>query len=185
MYGPLPAPAEAVELSHFSALSALAALAAAVPPCSRTSFELTMPVDGFARIDRQLRWRVSSSASRPCTSPAAETVTPASRKAGFPFRLMSRFSEKTTSAEVSGVPSAKWTFRLSWNANVFASVARPPRRDEQRDRRGEVAALVGEERVVDRAVDDRRGRIEGALRVRRLDRERVVDHECRSRSRCA
>ena len=45
---------------------------------------------------------------------------PASRNAGFPLRLISRLSEKTTSAEVSGVPSAKCTFCLSWNVNVFA-----------------------------------------------------------------
>ena len=44
----------------------------------------------------------------------------------------------------------------------------------------EVAALVGEERVVDAAVDDRTGRVERPLRVGRLDRERVVDHERRT-----
>ena len=49
-YGPLPAPAEAGVLSHVSALSAVDALAASVPPCALTSFELTMPVDGLARI---------------------------------------------------------------------------------------------------------------------------------------
>ena len=43
----------------------------------------------------------------------------------------------------------------------------------------EVAALVGEERVVDRAVDDRRGRVERTLRIGGLDRERVVDDERR------
>src|SRR5262245_41196972 len=44
---------------------------------------------------------------------------------------------------------------------------------------GDVAALVGEERVVDGAVDDRRGRLERTLRIRRLDLERAVDDERR------
>jgi hypothetical protein len=41
----------------------------------------------------------------------------------------------------------------------------------------EVAALVCEERVVDTAVDNRRSRLEGPLRVCRLDLERAVDDE--------
>src|SRR5207244_3994734 len=40
---------------------------------------------------------------------------------GLPFRLIRRLNEKTTSAEVSGVPSAKWTFFFSLKVNVFAS----------------------------------------------------------------
>ena len=38
----------------------------------------------------------------------------------MPFRLTSRFSDQTTSADVSGVPSAKWTFLFSWKVNIFA-----------------------------------------------------------------
>ena len=49
-------------------------------------------------------------------------MTPASRKDGLPLRFMSRLNEKTASAEVSGVPSAKRTFRRSWKMNVFASL---------------------------------------------------------------
>ena len=80
-----------------------------------------MPVDGFARIAGS-----SVSGVLACMTTVyfdgAEVLTPASRKAGFPLMLMSRLSEKTTSADVSGVPSAKWTFFLSWNVNVFASL---------------------------------------------------------------
>ena len=43
----------------------------------------------------------------------------------------------------------------------------------------EIALVVGEERVVDAAVDDRPGRVERALRVGGLQRERVVDDERR------
>src|SRR5438067_5140820 len=110
-YGPLPAPADADELNHCSALSAVEASAADVPPCALTSFELTMPVDGFARI--AVSWVagvVDFITTVDC--PCAETLMPASRRAGFPFRLISRFSEKTTSAEVSGDPLAKCTFRF-------------------------------------------------------------------------
>ena len=113
MYGPLPAPADAVELSQFSALSALAAFAASVPPFFFTSAELRTPVDGFARITGS--W-VAGVFERMTTVyfDGAETVMPASRNDGLPFRFWSRRSDHTTSAEVSGVPSAKWTFRLSW-----------------------------------------------------------------------
>ena len=111
-------------------------------------------------------------------------MTPASRNDGLPFRFTSRFSDQTTSADVSGVPSAKWTFRFSWKVKTFALGARLVRRDEQRDRVRQVVALVGEERVVDRVIDQRRGRVERAARVGGLDRERVVDDERRRRRAC-
>src|SRR4029079_9228460 len=50
-YGPLPAPAEADELNHCSALSVVEASGASVPPWASTNFALTIPVDGVARID--------------------------------------------------------------------------------------------------------------------------------------
>ena len=50
VYGPLPAPADADEFSHCSALSAVEAFEPSVPPCAFTSFEFRMPVGGFARI---------------------------------------------------------------------------------------------------------------------------------------
>src|ERR1700747_3655889 len=92
-YGPLPAPADADELNHCSAVSAVDASAAAVPPCALTSFELTMPVDGFARI------AVSCVAGvvdfmMTVYLPLAEMVIPASRDEGFPLMLINRFSEK-------------------------------------------------------------------------------------------
>ena len=113
----------------------------------------------------------------------AETSTPGEQERGFPFRLTSRLSEKTTSAdgqrravgEVDVPPGAG-------SVNVLASALRP-RTDEQRDRMGEVVLPVREQRVVDRAVDDRRGGVERALRVERVERERVVDDERRRRSR--
>jgi hypothetical protein len=51
----------------------------------------------------------------------AEIVTPSSRNDGLPLRLIRRLSEKTTSADVSAVPSANFAFFFSWNVNVFAS----------------------------------------------------------------
>jgi hypothetical protein len=51
----------------------------------------------------------------------AETFTPASRKDGDPFRLITRLKEKRTSAEVSGVPSENLTSRRSVNVKVLAS----------------------------------------------------------------
>ena len=119
MYGPLPAPADALELSQFSALSAVEAFAASEPPFLITSAELRIPVDGFARMTGS-----SVSGVFECITtayaPAALIDTPASRNAGFPFRLTSRLSDQTTSAEVRGVPSAKWTLCLSWKVNVSA-----------------------------------------------------------------
>ena len=78
-----------------------------------------MPVDGLARIDRSCAVGMLDLTTTVYLS-LADTLTPARRNAGFPFRLTSRLSEKTTSADVSGVPSAKWTSRLSRNVNVLA-----------------------------------------------------------------
>src|SRR5262249_1140153 len=118
-YGPLPAPADADELNHCSAVSAVEASAAAVPPCAFTSFELTMPNDGFARIAVSCVAGVADFITT-VYLPLAETLMPARRGAGFPLMFISRLSEKTTSADVSGVPSAKWTFFFRWKVNVFA-----------------------------------------------------------------
>ena len=52
--------------------------------------------------------------------PGAEIEIPASRNAGLPARFTRRWSDQTTSADVSGVPSPKWTFCLSWKVNVSA-----------------------------------------------------------------
>ena len=54
---------------------------------------------------------------------------------------------------------------------------RLPRLHELRHRVREVAALVREERVVDAAIDDRGGRLEGALGIGGLDLEGAVDDE--------
>ena len=50
----------------------------------------------------------------------AETVTFASRNDPLAFRLISRRKVKTTSAEVSGVPSEKTTPLRRWKVNSFA-----------------------------------------------------------------
>ena len=106
-------------MSQFSAVSAFAAFAASEPPFFVTSAELRMPVDGFARMTGS-----SVSGVFECMTtaylPSAVVVTPVSRNAGFPFRLTRRLNDHTTSAEVSGVPSAKWTLCLSWKVNVSA-----------------------------------------------------------------
>ena len=108
-------------MNQRSALSALAAFAASVAPFCLASFELTIPSDVFATI---VGMAVLGVFERSTTvyGPAAETVTPPSRNDGFPFRLIRRRNEKTTSADVIGVPSAKRMFRRSWNVNVFASL---------------------------------------------------------------
>src|SRR5437762_2138753 len=85
-------------------VSALLALAASVPPFLRTSLELTIPVEGFARIAGSAVFGVFDFTTT-VYLPLADAVTPASRKDGLPFRLISRFSEKTTSPAPSGVPS--------------------------------------------------------------------------------
>src|SRR5437764_13039615 len=95
-YGPLPAPTEAGELSHCSALSVLSASAASVPPCALTSFEFTTPSDVFARIAGSAVFEFFERRTTPYL-PLAETVTPSSRNAGLPFRLISRLNENTTS----------------------------------------------------------------------------------------
>ena len=120
-YGPLPAPAELDELNHCSALSVLSASAASVPPCCLTSFELTIPSDVLARIAGRAVLDVFERITT-VYLPAGVTVTPSRRNDGLPFRFTSLRSEKATSAEVSGVPSAKCTPLRSWNVNVFASV---------------------------------------------------------------
>src|SRR5436853_3214033 len=103
-YGPLPAPRELPELNHCSALSVLSASGASVPPCALTSFELTTPSDVFARIAGSAVFGVFDLSTTPYL-PLGATLTSASRKDGLPFRLIRRLNEKTTSAEVSGVPS--------------------------------------------------------------------------------
>ena len=103
-----------------SALSVLSALAASVPPCLRTSFEFTTPSDVLVRIDGSAVFGVFERRTT-VYLPRAEGVTPSSRKAGFPLRLIRRRNEKTASCAVSGVPSAKWTLVRRWKTNVFAS----------------------------------------------------------------
>src|SRR5882672_9613127 len=120
-YGPLPAPVESAELNHCSALSALSAPTEAVAPWAFASFEFTIPVDVLARIAGNCVPGVFDR-STTVNRPFALAVTPSSRNAGLPFRLTRRLSENTTSLDVSDVPSANRTLRLSWKVKVFASV---------------------------------------------------------------
>src|SRR6476619_2141751 len=119
VYGPLPEPTDADEFSHCSALSAVDASAASVPPCALTSFELTMPVDGLARIDGSWPAGVAYLITT-VNLPFAETLIPSSRNAGLPLMLIRRLREKTTSADVSGLPFAKRTFFFRLNEKSFA-----------------------------------------------------------------
>ena len=79
-----------------------------------------MPVDGLARIAGSCGAGVLDSITTVYVS-FADTLNPERRYAGLPFRLTSRLSEKTTSADVSGVPSAKWTSLLSRNVNALGA----------------------------------------------------------------
>jgi hypothetical protein len=67
--------------------------------------------------------------------PRCDTVTPDRRNAGFPFKLIRRRNEKTTSAAVIGVPSAKRTSRRRSNVYVRPPFdARKPRATRRRGR---------------------------------------------------
>ena len=117
-YGPLPAPTEAGELNHRSALSVLAALGPSVAPCRLASLEFTIPRDVFATIDGIAVFGVLER-STTVYRPRAEGVTPESRNAGLPLRLIRRRNENTTSAAVIGVPSANRMSRRRSNVYVL------------------------------------------------------------------
>jgi hypothetical protein len=99
-------------------LSVLSALAPSLAPCRRASFEFTIPSDVFATIDGMA---VLGAFDRRTTVylPRADGVTPASRKAGLPLRLIRRRNENTTSAAVIGVPSANRMSRRRSNVYVL------------------------------------------------------------------
>src|SRR2546421_302111 len=80
---------------------------------------IATPSDVFVRIDGSAVFGVFERRTT-VYLPRAEGVTPSSRKAGFPLRLIRRRNEKTASFAVSGVPSAKCTFVRRWNTNVLA-----------------------------------------------------------------
>ena len=141
-YGPLPAPFDAAELNHFSALSVLSAPGRSVAPWARASFEFTIPSDVFATIAGIAVFGVFER-STTVWVPRAETVTPPSRKAGLPLRLISRRNEKTTSAAVMGVPSAKRMSRRRSNVRLRVRGGPVAPRCEQ-DRLRDVAAPEGQ-----------------------------------------
>jgi hypothetical protein len=103
VYGPLPAD---VSLRNSSAVSVSAASAASVPPFSSTTALLTMPSVGLVTIAGTAVLGSSDVMTTVCSS-GASTVRPAIRNEPLPWTFFTRLSEKTTSAEVSGVPSEK------------------------------------------------------------------------------
>src|SRR3979409_657920 len=117
MYGPLPADCE---LRNASALSVLSASAASEPPFAFTTFELTMPSAVLATSTGMAGFGVADVRTT-VYGPFAEVVMPASRNDGLPLRLTRRLYEKTTSADVSFVPSENFTSLRSVNVYVFAS----------------------------------------------------------------
>ena len=117
VYGPLPTECA---LMYFSALSTLSAFGASLPPFAMTTFELTMPSEVFATSTGIAGFGVFE-VSTTVYGPLAAVVMPASRNDGLPFRFTSRLNEKTTSFDVSGVPSENLMFLRSVKVYVFAS----------------------------------------------------------------
>ena len=106
-------------MRYDSAPSVLSAPTASVPPWALTTFELTMPSEALATIAGIAGFGVADFRTT-VYEPRLETVTPASRKDGLPFRLISRRKEKTTSFAVSRVPSEKRTSLRRVNVYVRA-----------------------------------------------------------------
>ena len=118
-YGPLPAPFDAAELNHFSALSVLSAPGRSVAPWARASFEFTIPSDVFATIAG-----IAGSALRAEHDRVGATRGDghaAEQEGWVALEVDQPRNEKTTSAAVMGVPSAKRMSRRRSNVYVFAS----------------------------------------------------------------
>ena len=99
--------------SQFSAVSLVEALAASVPPWASTTFEFKIPVAGLGRMYGKPGLGAADVMTT-VSGPSAVIVSPASRNAGLPLRLISRSSDHTTSAEVTGVPSENLALGLRW-----------------------------------------------------------------------
>ena len=54
------------------------------------------------------------------SGPSVVIVSPASRNAGLPFKLIILVNDQATSAEVTGVPSENLAAGLRWKMNFFA-----------------------------------------------------------------
>ena len=79
-----------------------------------------MPSAGFGTMNGTAGFGVALVSTTVCGS-GAEAVMPAIRKDGLPLRLTTRFSENTTSAEVTGVPSENFASVRSVKVYFFAS----------------------------------------------------------------
>ena len=150
--------------------------AASVAPFCRASFELTMPSDVFATIAGIAVFGVVR---------AEDDRVPAARRDRH-----AREQEGRIALEVDQPPEREDDVggrhrRAVGEPDVAPQIERVrprvPRRPvapgREQDRARDVAAPEGQERVVDAAVDDRRGRLERPLRVGRPDLERAVDDE--------
>ena len=104
-------------------------------------------------------------------------VSPASRKAGLPFKLIILVNDQATSAEVTGVPSENLAAGLRWKmyfrpplsvwydvANCGTTVLK-------------LRHWVGDQRVVHGVVDQVAGLFVHVTRVGGHEHERVVDYE--------
>ena len=112
VYGPLPIDSV---FSACSAVSAVAASAASVAPAALALTLFRMPSEGLASLPRTAESTVADSTTTVVAS-GAVTVRPSIRNDGLPLTLATRFSENTTSAEVTGVPSVN--FAAGFRVNV-------------------------------------------------------------------
>ncbi len=113
-YGPEPAE---VALRYLSAVSAFDALPAALPPLASTCLLLTIDRFGPVTIARISGRGVSAEIVTAC-SPSALIERPSTWKAGSALTFLSRSNEKTTSAEVTALPSENLAAGSS--SNVYA-----------------------------------------------------------------
>ena len=117
-YGPLPTD---WVLRNSSALSAVLASAASDAPFAFATLLLRIPNEGEVRIARTCGVGVSVLRTTVFAS-GAETVIPFINDDGLPLTFLRRLSEKTTSAEVTLLPSENLAFgsRVKVNSVAFA-----------------------------------------------------------------
>ena len=111
------------------------------------------------------------------SGPSAVTVSPASRNDGLPFKLISRLSDQTTSAEVTGRAVGELGLRVEVEDELSSAVERLERRGQVGHDVLEVAAVEGQQGVVERVADEVSRRLVHVAGVGRHELERVVDNE--------
>ena len=115
-YRPLPAE---FFFKQGSALSATFAFAASDPPQAFTTLLFKIPKAGDVTIARSCGVGLSV-VNLTLPDPTALTVIPSMSDEGFPLTFARRFSEKTTSLEVTFVPSENFAFGLMVNVKLVA-----------------------------------------------------------------